>query len=128
MGGTNAHVIVEQPPPVVPTVRNGGNPALVLSGRTPDAVRAAAHRLAVHLAAHPKLSLADVADTLRVGRCAFGYRTTVTAGALNGELAIEQVPPDEPAETLPQGRRVSLPGYPFAGERLWIDAPGNGSD
>ena len=40
MGGSNAHVIVEQPPAEPATRPDPGRHTLVLSGRTPEAVRA----------------------------------------------------------------------------------------
>lgn len=74
IGGTNAHVILEEAPPPPQTDR--GRPAhlLVLSARTPTALAATATRLADHLERHPALDLADVAYTLQVGRRVFGER------------------------------------------------------
>lgn len=134
MGGSNAHVIVEQPPAQAPPEPSAGAArALVLSARTPGAVRTAARRLAGHLAARPDLALSDVAHTLAAGRRAFGYRATISAdmganaesvvAALRGELAVERAQPDTPVDAGGPGRRISLPGYPFAGERHWVAAP-----
>jgi acyl transferase domain-containing protein len=132
MGGTNAHVIVEQPPERPWTPHPESTHQLILSARTPDAVRAAARGLAAHLTDHPELALGDVAYTLRAGRCAFGYRTQVSAAtlsqacqALDGELRIERAvrgDADQDAVT-GAGRRVPLPGYPFGGDRYWVDPP-----
>lgn len=126
MGGTNAHVIVEQPPAESRATSGSGERTLVLTGRTPDAVRAAALRLADHLATHPELALADVAHTLAIGRRVFAYRATAPAdaeavvAALRGELAVTEVPPDTPLDAGGPGHRISLPGYPFARDRHWI--------
>lgn len=76
IGGTNAHVILEQAPatagaPVgdAPAGARADVPvALPLSARTSTALDSVADRLADHLAAHPELALADVARTLRDGR------------------------------------------------------------
>ncbi|MEL7208284.1 MAG: polyketide synthase, partial [Actinomycetota bacterium] len=69
LGGTNSHVILEEPPPgdSMPTTRE--HHLVTLSARTPEALDAAAHRLADHLdgPAGPD-RLADVAHTLAVGR------------------------------------------------------------
>ncbi|WP_076999367.1 type I polyketide synthase [Variovorax sp. KK3] len=79
VGGTNAHVIVEEAP-VRDAVENGVGPqVLVLSARTPAALSAAAGRLADHLEAQPGQSLADAAHTLQVGRKAFANRLCVVA-------------------------------------------------
>ncbi|MBO9513588.1 MAG: amino acid adenylation domain-containing protein [Variovorax sp.] len=82
VGGTNAHVIVEEAP-VAPPAETGAGPQLLqLSARTPSALAAAATRLADHLDAHPDAVLADVAHTLRVGRTPFAHRACVVAGTV----------------------------------------------
>jgi amino acid adenylation domain-containing protein len=77
IGGTNAHVVLEEAPPPRPTDPSKPWQLLLLSARTPEALDAAAGRLADHLAAHPELPLADVAFTLREGRRAFPCRRAV---------------------------------------------------
>ncbi|HEX2093651.1 MAG TPA: type I polyketide synthase [Longimicrobiaceae bacterium] len=74
MGGTNAHVVLEEAPEPEPSGPSRPWQLLVLSARTPTALEAATDRLAAHLRAHPEQSLADVAHTLRVGRRRFGQR------------------------------------------------------
>jgi acyl transferase domain-containing protein/acyl carrier protein len=81
LGGTNAHVVLEEAPAPEP----GDEPSrpaqlLVLSARTPSALDAAAARLSEHLEAYPDLSLADVAWTLQVGRKAFEHRQIKVGG------------------------------------------------
>lgn len=82
IGGTNAHIILEEAPPV-PMAHQTDDDAerplhlLPLSARTPTALEAATDRLADHLAAHPDLDLTDVAYTLSLGRTAFPYRRVV---------------------------------------------------
>nr|WTB28355.1 type I polyketide synthase [Streptomyces sp. NBC_00830]WTB35727.1 type I polyketide synthase [Streptomyces sp. NBC_00830] len=78
ISGTNAHVIIEQPPqtdtpPPAPT----GLPAhpLVLSAKTPTALASAAERLAETLSEHDP---ADVAWSLATGRPHLEYRAVVT--------------------------------------------------
>jgi acyl transferase domain-containing protein len=81
MGGTNAHVIVEQPPAREPAAAAGGGPhLLLLSARSAEALAAARADLAGHLADGPPTPLADVAYTLRVGRRAFAHRSAVVCG------------------------------------------------
>ncbi len=81
IGGTNAHVVLEEAPAVEATPPAQGAQLLVVSARTGAALDAAAQRLAVHLAAHPEQALADVAWTLQSGRRAFAHRRVVVAGA-----------------------------------------------
>lgn len=81
VGGTNAHVVVEEPPLLDPS--SGGKPCevLLLSARTESALNAMAKRLADHLETeNPPLS--DVAFTLATGRRAFGMRAAITAGSV----------------------------------------------
>ncbi len=80
VGGTNAHVVLEETPPLA-RPRPAPRPAylLRLSARTPTALAAAAGRLAAHLADRPELDLADVAYTLAVGRAELPHRAAVVA-------------------------------------------------
>lgn len=80
VGGTNAHVVLEEAP-VLPTSEAGEDAQLLaLSARTPQALAHAAKRLADHLEAAPDIHLADAAWTLAAGRKAFAHRVTVVAG------------------------------------------------
>ncbi|MFA6229093.1 MAG: amino acid adenylation domain-containing protein [Rhodanobacter sp.] len=79
VGGTNAHVVMEEAPERQPSEPAQGPQLLLLSARSPAALAAAAARLAAHLDAQPELNLADVAWTLMVGRKAFAHRLAVVA-------------------------------------------------
>ncbi|HEX8273687.1 MAG TPA: amino acid adenylation domain-containing protein [Longimicrobiaceae bacterium] len=74
IGGTNAHVVLEEAPEPAPSGPSRPWQLLVLSARTPTALEAATDRLAEHLRAHPEQPLADAAHTLRVGRRRFERR------------------------------------------------------
>ncbi|WP_302695735.1 ketoacyl-synthetase C-terminal extension domain-containing protein, partial [Paenibacillus sp. GbtcB18] len=86
MGGPNAHVILEEAPPAVPSgASHRDQRLLVLSAKTPTALEAATDRLAAYLheqAQHPQPDgfLADVEYTLQMGRQAFEYRRTLVCG------------------------------------------------
>ena len=74
MGGTNAHVVLEEAPsPASPSPSRPWQ-LLLLSARTPTALEEATVRLAGHLAATEDLALADAAYTLQMGRKAFEHR------------------------------------------------------
>jgi phthiocerol/phenolphthiocerol synthesis type-I polyketide synthase E len=79
-GGTNAHLVLEEAPPVRRTPADE-RPAhlLALSAKTPTALATVVRRLAVHLQAHPDTDMADVAHTLRVGRAEHPHRAVVVA-------------------------------------------------
>ncbi|MCW3816658.1 SDR family NAD(P)-dependent oxidoreductase [Micromonospora sp. DR5-3] len=92
IGGTNAHVVLEEAPAAYRAERRV-RPAhlLQVSAKTPTALGAAVRRLADHLenggGAEPLGSvgggaglLADVAHTLRVGRQEYAHRAAVVAG------------------------------------------------
>ena len=74
MGGTNAHVVLEEAPAVEPSKPSSRDQLLLLSARTPAALDAATDNFLAHLKANPDLNLADAAYTLQVGRRAFPHR------------------------------------------------------
>lgn len=76
LSGTNAHVILEEPP-VVPRATDKPERPLhvfVLSGKTGPALRARAKQMLRHFGAHPELSLGDQCHTLALGRSHFEHR------------------------------------------------------
>ncbi|RKH64619.1 type I polyketide synthase, partial [Corallococcus llansteffanensis] len=87
IGGTNAHVVVEEAPAQAEHTR-GHRPlhVVTLSARTPSALEAMARNLASHVEAAPGLAMEDVAFTRNVGRRAFEHRRAVVA-ADGAELA-----------------------------------------
>lgn len=77
VGGTNAHVVLEEPPPRAPVPARPGPHLLTFSAGSPAALTALTGRLREHLEAHPELDLADVAYTLQVSRGRFALRRAV---------------------------------------------------
>ena len=74
IGGTNAHVILEEAPiPQKSSVR-WPNSLLVLSAKSAPALEQITERVAGYLSDQPEASLADVCHTLQVGRQAFPHR------------------------------------------------------
>lgn len=74
VGGTNAHVILEQAPEQSASPAKRTSQLLLVSARSEAALNASAQRLAAHLLENPDSNLADVAFTLQVGRRPFDYR------------------------------------------------------
>jgi amino acid adenylation domain-containing protein len=74
IGGTNAHVVLEEAPLPEPSGESRPWQLLLLSAKTATALETASAQLAAHLKAHPDLNLADVAYTLQAGRHIFPYR------------------------------------------------------
>jgi amino acid adenylation domain-containing protein len=77
VGGTNAHVVLEEAPPPAATESVAGPHLLLLSARTPNALAQGTQRLAAHLEAHADIDIADVAYTLARGRKAFAQRAAL---------------------------------------------------
>ncbi|MGW4088173.1 type I polyketide synthase, partial [Streptomyces sp. NPDC004822] len=86
ISGTNAHVIVEEPPAAEVTVSEGdvAPVAWVVSGKTPEALTAYADQLRAYVAEREDVRLVDVASTL-ARRARFEHRTVVV-GADRDEL------------------------------------------
>jgi acyl transferase domain-containing protein len=76
IGGTNAHVVVEEAPPRAPALAEepGARYPLLFSARTPDALREMAQRLRRHLALRPEISVRGSCSTLLYGRARFPHR------------------------------------------------------
>ncbi|MDR3035026.1 MAG: acyltransferase domain-containing protein, partial [Kitasatospora sp.] len=87
IGGTNAHVIVDQAPAAAPAAEApaGRTPVLVLSAVRPESLESTAARLAGALA-EPGTDPADAAFTLRAGRAPLAERLAVV-GRTGPELA-----------------------------------------
>jgi amino acid adenylation domain-containing protein len=98
MGGTNAHVILEEAPAPEPTTPSRALQLLVLSARSEAALEHATDRLAAHLAAHPGQELADVAHTLHAGRRAFDHRRMALAASR--EEAVQALAGRDPQRVL----------------------------
>ncbi len=77
IGGTNAHVVLEESPSDAPSGTSRLWQLLLLSARTSTALDTASMNLARCLQQQPDLPLADVAYTLQVGRRRFAQRRVV---------------------------------------------------
>ena len=150
IGGTNAHLILEEGLPRPAAGLSGSWHLLLLSARSESALASAAKNLSAFLESDPSVALADVAYTLQVGRKTFAYRRAVVCrdrleaiAALAGEAVPGQSAFPEGSEAAvwqalgaawlagekidwpsyyqgQQRRRISLPTYPFERQRYWI--------
>ncbi|SOD67796.1 Erythronolide synthase docking, partial [Streptomyces zhaozhouensis] len=125
VSGTNAHVILEQAPPADPappagTDRPRSTTVLPwpLSGRTPEALRAQAARLAATLGDHDH-DPADVGHALATTRTAFPHRAVLVATEraefLAGLTALAEGRDDAPGLTLGQATPGRL-AFLFSGQ------------
>ena len=132
VGGTNAHVVLEEAPVLPVSERASGSQLLTLSARTPAALAQAAARLADHLESTPDINLADAAWTLAVGRKAFPHRFAFAA--MDAADAIMQLRSPEAAAATARTRPARqsdvvflFPGqgatYPGMGRALYDNEP-----
>ncbi|XBL45717.1 SDR family NAD(P)-dependent oxidoreductase [Mycobacterium europaeum] len=126
ISGTNAHVIVEQPPaePDV-VVAQGDSPeaavAWVLSARSADALAAQAARLSAHLDAEPGLRPVDVGWSLATTRAALEHRAVLVGADRETLLAgLAGVASGEPGAGVAVGRTRAV------GKRVFV-FPGQGA-
>jgi acyl transferase domain-containing protein len=116
IGGTNAHVVLEEAP-----VRENSGPSrawrlLPLSAKTESALENASKQLREHLQNNPGTNIADVAYTLAVGRMAMPHRRV--AICRNADEAIDALGPNDLGRS-PAPRRTcgSRPvGFLFPGQ------------
>ena len=84
IGGTNVHVVIEEPPARAAAPDPAAWTLLPLSARSPEALEAMAARLADQLKKQGGANIDDIGYTLAVGRRAFDVRRVVVAR--RGEL------------------------------------------
>jgi acyl transferase domain-containing protein/acyl carrier protein len=87
IGGTNAHIVLEQAPEANTSDQSRPSQLLMLSARTSGALDRATANLCDHLKAHPQINLADVAYTLQIGRRAFAHRRFVICRQIDDAIA-----------------------------------------
>jgi pimaricinolide synthase PimS1 len=110
LSGTNAHLILEEPPAVAaePAAPAPATPLpWLLSARSEEALRERAAGLASHLRANPGLDPADVGRSL-LNRSRLGHRAAaVAADPAELAVALAALAADEPHAALLQGRAGS---------------------
>ena len=79
IGGTNAHVVLEEAPAQIPGISARTHQLLVISAKSVAALDAATANLSEYLGTSDAAPLADVAYTLQVGRHSFAHRRSVVA-------------------------------------------------
>jgi acyl transferase domain-containing protein len=107
MGGTNAHVVLEEAPQPASTSASRPYQLLLLSAKSANALERSTARLADHLHRRPDLPLPDVAFTLTLGRKAFQHRRAL--------LCRELAEADEALATLDPERLLG--GAPEPGDK-----------
>mgnify|MGYP002621976710 CR=1 FL=1 len=133
VGGTNAHIIVEEAPRRErPDESDRPFHLLTLSGRSSNAVEDASRQLLNHLEELPEGSLADIGFTLAAGRRRFGHRRSIVASSV--EDAIEKLATSDASSSVDiastaEGREVAFlfagggAQYPNMGRALYETEP-----
>ena len=88
VGGTNAHLVLEEAPARVQPLSSHTNHLIVLSARSATALDQATGNLASHLKAHPDADLSSVTYTLQTGRRAFEHRRSVACTDVADAVAV----------------------------------------
>ncbi|MCX5333731.1 type I polyketide synthase [Streptomyces sp. NBC_00140] len=116
MGGTNAHVIVEEAPGRVPEPVRGeraGPVLLPLSARTPGALTAYARAFRDELVRRPDLAPADLLTTTALGRRHLPHRLVVTAPFVEG---LDAFLAGAPGALTGTADRTVAPAFLFSGQ------------
>jgi acyl transferase domain-containing protein len=116
IGGTNAHVIVEEAPPREVSGTNRPHHLLLLSAFTPTALEAATANLIRYLEQHPDANMADVAYTLQVGRKTFAHRRMLVCSDLQDALAALKASDPKRVLTARQESEESTVAFMFPGQ------------
>ncbi len=112
IGGTNAHVILEEAPPIAKRTPATIPPQLlVLSAKTASALDQASRNLSSHLQENSGLRLEDVAHTLQSGRKVFAHRRVLSAATI--EQACGLLSKSEPNRVFTGQAPATAPGAVF---------------
>jgi len=79
IGGTNAHLVMEEPPTTAQTEDSQELKVFLLSARSAGALKNVVNNLSAYIEKHPNVNTRDIAYTLRTGRKKFDHRVTVVA-------------------------------------------------
>lgn len=128
VGGTNVHMILEEPPHLQKRPATSGRQLLVLSARTSSALTQMEKNLAAHLSQHPRLELADIAYTLQTGREQFSCSRTIVCEAHEDAISsLQQHRPIQPGNSGATSIIFLFPGqgaqHAEMGRELYNDQP-----
>ncbi len=111
VGGTNAHLILEEAPQRISTSPERSKHLIELSAKTESALVMRVDQLKKHLESSPKVSIADVAFTLQTGRHSFNHRWFAAVSSV--EDAIAQLTFADPKRSAKQVLKQKSSGVVF---------------
>ena len=82
LGGTNAHIVLEEAPCIQKKYRTRSQHLITLSAKTPTALSQLETDLLQFLKDHPDLNPGSLANTLQLGRTDFKYRTSLVGESI----------------------------------------------
>jgi polyketide synthase PksJ len=128
MGGTNAHVILEEAPEKEAPAAGRPWQVLLLSAKSATALDKLSQNLAGYLEKNPEVNLADLAYTLQVGRAQFSNRRMVLSSDVNEAASqLRKTAPPYLAETDRKTVAFMFPGqgsqYINMGKDLYQQEP-----
>lgn len=95
VGGTNAHLVLEEAPSIPPSSLSRPSQLLLLSAKTSAALETATTNLQQHLQNNAAINLADAAHILQRGRKAFNYRRCIVCqNTTEGIAALQSIDPN----------------------------------
>ncbi|WP_164016685.1 type I polyketide synthase [Pyxidicoccus trucidator] len=115
IGGTNAHLVLEEAPATAPGDAPRPWQLLALSAKTPSALETLTTGLKQHLDAHPEQALADVAWTLQAGRKPMEHRRVVVCREREDALRALETKDPQRTFTLAPGNTVPSAVFMFPG-------------
>ncbi|NOK63912.1 MAG: type I polyketide synthase [Chloroflexi bacterium AL-W] len=116
IGGTNAHMVLEEAPAVPESGDVGPWQILVLSAKTEVSLDGTTDRLVAYLKANPQCNIANVAYTLQVGRRVFKHcRFVVCQGVSDAIEALENRDPQRVVTYTQEPQRYSTV-FMFSGQ------------
>ena len=89
LGGTNAHIILEEAPTVEKNEPARTNNLLLVSAKTETALKRNVENLGAFLERHPDLNVSDAAHTLQIGRQHFNHRMFIVANDKTTSTALK---------------------------------------
>ncbi|MBU1708383.1 MAG: type I polyketide synthase, partial [Proteobacteria bacterium] len=117
VGGTNAHMILEEAPRLPPpTLSRRKDTVLLLSAGTPAALEKMQSNLHDFLESNPTTDLSDIAYTLQLGRKAFNHRRMFVCQGMANALSTIQPDASAPAAGRYQDKRDQPIVFMFSGQ------------
>ncbi len=124
IGGTNVHLVLEEPPTLQACEPDSGEPlAFQVSAQNAEALEDLIVRYIDFLDARPDTRLRDICGTAAVGRKQFAIQRLAIARStqeLREKLSAREFTPVAQETPPAKFRRIPLPTYPFRQTRHWL--------